>query len=840
MSHLSSYPPSGSGPSNYYARSPPPTMMYGTNNAGNGSFPYQYAGSISPHMPHAPMNGRGRGSYSHHASTRGGHNAQSYSPHPAPSFAPIPPQPTHSQPPVPHSIPHHSGPYPPSFSPSYPYPQPPPSGAYPQQWQTQQPLSPLPKQLSMPPPNTAIPVSSHIPQISTEDPNVDTQSAPPMSPSALPLTPTSPLTNAAQPLSPSSPSIPSQRLPNALPEWVIWSKRPHDPSNAPGIIFSPRANPPAHIVRDALPIPPPPESPPVTSEALSQPVSLPEESREESLNDDASDGLLQDSSSSSSHATSTVPSSSATEITDTPTLPGSPVSTNTSVSLPDAPNSTKPLETADPTEENSSVATAETTPTTVKVSPAPVKKTWASLLQTPPSAGSSTSKNALPTSTVLGFSIPASAQAPVLPSKKPDLIALLTTGPTAKNAPSTSKLTPRGLINTGNMCFANSVLQILLYCPPFFKLFYELGRLVGTGSKILSEAHLTEATMTFLKEFFEEEKEEEKNAGSSTTARGKGKEKMTVNDDDWERESFIPTYVYDALKEKKRFDHMRGGHQEDAEEFLGFYLDTLEEELLSVLQSITSQNNSGHTLIEEKEEDTPTQDDGWLEVGKRNRSVVTRTIKNTESPITRVFGGKFRSTLRAPGQKDSVIIEDWRAIRLDIQPDHIHTIEDALSYISHPQSVQMSLPTRPGVAVEASQQVLIEALPPILILHIKRFHFDTEFSGVMKVGKQVRFGPELEIGPELMSPTVRKSQGVRYMLFGAVYHHGVSASGGHYTLDVLHPHRYPSFSPNVKPREGWIRIDDELVSDVRNEDVFDAWDRDDARTAYLLFYRRVR
>lgn len=346
--------------------------------------------------------------------------------------------------------------------------------------------------------------------------------------------------------------------------------------------------------------------------------------------------------------------------------------------------------------------------------------------------------------------------------------------------------------------------------------------------------------MTFLKEFFEDEKENEKEPGTSIDKQGKGKEKMLANDDDCERESFIPTYIYDALKEKKRFDNMRGGHQEDAEEFLGFYLDTLEEELLSILQSVITQNDLGRSLMEEKEETALPQDDGWLEVGKRNRSVVTRTIKNTESPITRVFGGKFRSTLRAPGQKDSVIIEDWRAIRLDIQPDHIHKIEDALSYISHPQSIQMSLPTRPGVVVEASQQVLIEALPPILILHIKRFHFDTEFGGVMKVGKQVRFGPELEIGPELMSPTVRKAQSVRYRLFGAVYHHGVSASGGHYTLDVLHPHRYPSFSPNVKPREGWIRIDDELVSDVRNEDVFDAWDRDDARTAYLLFYRRVR
>jgi hypothetical protein len=42
-------------------------------------------------------------------------------------------------------------------------------------------------------------------------------------------------------------------------------------------------------------------------------------------------------------------------------------------------------------------------------------------------------------------------------------------------------------------------------------------------------------------------------------------------------------------------------------------------------------------------------------------------IKGTEFPITRIFGGKFRSTLRGPGQKDSVLVEGWRALRLDIQ-----------------------------------------------------------------------------------------------------------------------------------------------------------------------------
>ena len=310
------------------------------------------------------------------------------------------------------------------------------------------------------------------------------------------------------------------------------------------------------------------------------------------------------------------------------------------------------------------------------------------------------------------------------------------------------------------------------------------------------------------------------------------------DDDEWEMDSFLPTYIYDAMKEKKRFDTMRGGQQEDAEEFLGFYLDTLEEELLSILNSVNPTQPS-KPQVEEKQESAPQADDGWMEVGKKNRMMVTRTFKATESPITRIFGGKFRSTLRAPRQKDSVIVEDWRSLRLDIQREQIKTIQDALSFISHPEPVQVSLSTQPGVAVEATQQVLIEALPPVLVLHIKRFHFDMNAKGVVKVSKQVTFGPELEIMPDLMAPNVRKATSTRYKLFGAVYHHGSQASGGHYTLDVLHPSRYPGLGPNAKPKEGWIRIDDELVSDVRAEDVFGNQERDDSRCAYLLFYRRV-
>ena len=71
----------------------------------------------------------------------------------------------------------------------------------------------------------------------------------------------------------------------------------------------------------------------------------------------------------------------------------------------------------------------------------------------------------------------------------------------------------------------------------------------------------------------------------------------------------------------------------------------------------------------------------------------------------------------------------------------MNTIQDALSHISEPQPVQVG----PSGTSEASQQVLIEALPPVLVLYFKRFLYDTTARGVVKVGKPVQFSPELEI-----------------------------------------------------------------------------------------------
>ncbi|KAF9472838.1 cysteine proteinase [Pholiota conissans] len=998
MTSHPAYPHAAPGPSSYYQQPPPPHHVYGSHSPGPRQNYYPYPGPPPPMNSHHPAqyhhqpgpsrgNNRGANNLGGSYNSRGTHHYHNYQqphqPH-QPHFAHTHVNPAlavHTQ----HSPQHMYSPqaakYNQAYTPSYPYPSP-TAPVFTPSWQQQQPISPLPKQLSMPPPQ-------NIPQTFYEPPSAppptervveapspsepaekletlvieekieaDTSSIPvpatlvtPESTSILQtssyaqmgtISTTDATASSPTPSRTVSPS-PGKTAVNPIAKWAIWSRRPQDPSHAPSIIISPRARPPPDVVQQAFDQKTPPPSAPSSPIHVIAKSLPPTEVHFMQARPSTSSAVAELSFQSSdeigatSQTESSVPSSSVTENADTPTAPGSPASSHTSVSisgtlmkeLTDIPvedDATKaePAPAVGLEEHESSVPSTSTstvsvtelasaqpeilanpivaTPPIVTPTPAastpPPKKSWASLLR-PTSSPSSTPapRNALPTSSVVGFSIPAATPTPavpVSPTKKSELVMLLTSGPaapatgfaaaaagaTSTGAAAAMKIRPRGLVNSGNMCFANSVLQVLVYCTPFHRLFVELGKVltgpvVGPGiasapsasasasagaaakddatKASTSATPLVDATVEFLREFIEEKKRKSdkarlevvgRNGGSSggNGGRGKGKEREAEAEEDngdWDGDSFLPTYVYDAMKEKKRFDNMRGGHQEDAEEFFGFYLDTLEEELLAILHSISPPKPTKAHVVEEVEEAAPPPDDGWLEVGKRNRMVITRTNKATESPITRIFGGKFRATLRAPGQKDSVVIEEWRSLRLDIQPDQIHTIQDALSYISHPQPVQISQPGKPGVTVDGQRQELIEALPPILVLHIKRFFYDPAQGGAVKVGKQVQFGPELEIGADVMVPAARKAQPARYKLFGALYHHGLSASGGHYTLDVLHPNRYPSANPVAKPREGWVRIDDDLVSDVRPEDVFGASERDDSRCAYLLFYRRI-
>ena len=95
--------------------------------------------------------------------------------------------------------------------------------------------------------------------------------------------------------------------------------------------------------------------------------------------------------------------------------------------------------------------------------------------------------------------------------------------------------------------------------------------------------------------------------------------------------------------------------------------------------------------------------------------------------------------------------------------------------------------------MEASRNLSLEELPPILILHLKRFVYNGTTGGCQKVMKQVEFSVDLEIGRDILSqPSKSKytSKQRQYKLFAVVYHTGREATKGHYVTDVYHTGTY--------------------------------------------------
>ncbi|KAI5857319.1 cysteine proteinase [Durotheca rogersii] len=374
-----------------------------------------------------------------------------------------------------------------------------------------------------------------------------------------------------------------------------------------------------------------------------------------------------------------------------------------------------------------------------------------------------------------------------------------------------SFLEPRGLINPGNMCYMNSVLQVLIFCIPFYDFLDQVGKKAAHSFK--SETPLIDAMIMFMREY--------KVIDSAVSAE-QLRRRLKSEELEQYGEPFTPEFVYDAIRKLPRFAGMRAGHQQDAEEFLGFVLEALHDECAKVMRrvadsSATASVGNSSAATPSAVSPTSTQDaSDWLEVGRRQRAAVTRSSGHpvTSSPITKIFGGQLRSELRVQGLQDSVTLEPFQPLQLDIGSHQVHNIVDALKGLTRPETLHGDFGSPRGKDAVATKQVLIESLPPVLILHLKRFDFDTEGTGTVKIWKKVGYPLELELPKEIFSRQKRNAltaEGAgfpKYRLIAAVYHHGKNASGGHYTVDL-------------RRQDGleWIRLDDTVIRRVRSEDV---------------------
>lgn len=134
-------------------------------------------------------------------------------------------------------------------------------------------------------------------------------------------------------------------------------------------------------------------------------------------------------------------------------------------------------------------------------------------------------------------------------------------------------LRPRGLTNRSNYCYINAILQALVACPPFYNLMKAMP-LDAPAHRFKTNTPTIDAVVELVREF------SNLPSGSRLQRRDKGANKK--EDVTYELAcdtSFEPTAIH-KLWNSTRNDSE--GRQEDAEEFLGYVLNKLNDEMLEV------------------------------------------------------------------------------------------------------------------------------------------------------------------------------------------------------------------------------------------------------------------
>ncbi|KAG0712067.1 Ubiquitin carboxyl-terminal hydrolase 10 [Chionoecetes opilio] len=392
-------------------------------------------------------------------------------------------------------------------------------------------------------------------------------------------------------------------------------------------------------------------------------------------------------------------------------------------------------------------------------------------------------------------------------------------------------LQPRGLINKANWCYINAPLQALLACPPFYNLMKTIPNIVGL-KKGKSSTPVIDSIVEYIHEFSEIApmlKPCKKDKGGG----GARKEAEIVPGPPFE-----PSYVYKMLATING-DLFSDGRQQDAEEMFSFVLNGLHEEMVEALkvageyspsptgdQPALNGSVNGETNTSDHEDGSDDSDE-WQMMGPRKRCCVTRTAAFTPTPISAIFWGQLRSVLHQAGGHTTANLQPFTTLPLDIQSSKVENVKDALDQLVSREEIPDYTDAKTNQDVTVFKQVLLEHLPNVLILQLKRFIYDKD-GGLQKVMKKVNFPVDLEITKELMSTHSRgKFSPVqrKYKLLGVVYHDGKEATKGHYVADIYHG-----------GYNCWLRCDDSFIKEVPEAYVVR---HVPPRVPYLLLYRRA-
>ncbi|XP_028168548.1 proline-rich extensin-like protein EPR1 isoform X2 [Ostrinia furnacalis] len=380
-------------------------------------------------------------------------------------------------------------------------------------------------------------------------------------------------------------------------------------------------------------------------------------------------------------------------------------------------------------------------------------------------------------------------------------------------------LLPRGLTNRSNYCYVNAILQALVACPPFYNMLKQLPYQTRRGK---SSTPVIDSMVELCYEF-------SANAGAPPArSRGRGEAGPGSGPAVPAGPPLEGGAGLRVLRALRPFPGSQEGRQEDAEEFLGCLLNSLNDEMLELMKLVEPEepkdaNGQQNGVVPQEpppEEDD--DDDEWKVMGPRNRGAVERRWAARRTPVADIFRGRTRLRLhrarapRPPPHAPHLVtdaVQPFFTLQLDIE--RANSVKDALELLANKDTLE-------GVP-DAWQQLSLEQLPVVLLLHLKCFQLDAE-GHTAKIVKNIDYPVDLKIDPRIMTSKVKYTRIQRiYKLFAVVYHEGVEAVKGHYLTDTYHD------------QVGWIRYDDSTVTQVGEGAVLKP---KPPRMPYLLMYRR--
>ncbi|KAI3409918.1 Ubiquitin carboxyl-terminal hydrolase 46 [Globodera pallida] len=358
-----------------------------------------------------------------------------------------------------------------------------------------------------------------------------------------------------------------------------------------------------------------------------------------------------------------------------------------------------------------------------------------------------------------------------------------------------------GLINFGNTCYANSVIQALYFCKQFRE------RILAYKQSHKKSGMQRDNLLTCLADLFSNISSQKRRVGTIAPKR----------------------FVTKLKRENELFDNFM---QQDAHEFFNYLLNAISEVLMEEKKKEQlggNLKNANSTTLGNKRAfatnaRNPTdlsarQPMGSSDIAGQDLTWIQEIFQGTLTNETKCLNCETISS------KD----EDFLDLSVDIEQNV--SISHCLRNFSNMETLsgdQKYLCEMCGSKHEAQKRMRIRKLPQLLALHLKRFKYVEQLSRHTKLSYRVLFPMELRL-PNVKDASAHSDH--IYDLVAVVVHCGSTPNRGHY-ITLVKSHAY------------WLLFDDDIVDKLDESSIEDFFGLSDSNaqknseSAYILFYQQ--